>query len=102
MDACVRFKRARKALKLSLHQVAQSTGLSAMMVLQIESGKKLPLKGRSVQTLCSFYGIEYEVIITEFYNAKIAKLREELDRVLVISKRKSKKKRKPSKEVTHG
>lgn len=50
--------RQEKGLKLS--DVHKATGLSMMYISEIETDKKMPLKGESISKLASFYGLDQD------------------------------------------
>lgn len=76
----LRSARQEKGMRLS--DVHKATGLSMMYISEIETDKKMPLKGDSIAVLAKFYGLDpddmtFRALVQKFQENAI--LKEDID-----------------------
>lgn len=72
-------REARVRQKKTLRQVAQSAGVSAMYISQIENEERIPIESKVLPTIALALGLDPKTVLTAAFQARSQKAHEKLD-----------------------
>lgn len=66
----------RKKLGYTLKEVSDRTGVSIVMISDLEKGRRTPIKSEAVKALCTLYKLNYYVMQSAYIDLRIEYLQD--------------------------